>query len=1012
MAIIGVASVRIKPDLTEFRKELTAGLKAIKAEVEVNVQANITKAKAQIEEFVRKESGQTIKKKVELDKNSLKSVATGLATLGAGAAKISAISLAFVAIMSVAQSLGPLLVQAAGAALLIPGALAVVAAGFAAVKLGAEGAKRAFATLKPTIDALKSSVSATFEKSLLPAMKNLRVVLPGLTTGLQNVAKAVGESASSFTAMLRAGNNVKILNSILNTSATVIRQVGAALAPIGQAFINVANIAGPFLVSLTSGFASAAQRVADFTGSAEGIVKIQGWIQGALDAFRTLGQIVTQVVGIFAALFSGLSAGAGNLGSGLLPVLTAINRALSDGAGRAALEALGRAFSALGQSIAGTIGPAITAALPTLTRFFNFVADHADTFGPILVAFGAVALVVSKLGPLFSILTSIIGPLFTLIRANPIILLVTGLVAALAAGGQLTPILELIGSVIQRLASAIMPVLNRVFDAFIAGITPLIDAILPALGQIFDQLIPVIEQIASVIGDGLVAVLQALAAPAKTLIDAILPVIVDLVTQMAPVIKDVVAAFGELIVALAPVIGLLAGLIATILPPLISLIVAILVPLVKFGLTLVTIVVKAITAVVDAIVAVIDWFKNLGSNASSIGDKIGSFFSTIGEFFSGIGSKIASAGAAILDFFKGLPGKIGSFLASLPGIIGNALLNAMKFALNAVVQGIEWILAELIALPFQIIYIIGQAGKAIWEGIQAAFEFLKTNIPIWIGNVITFFQELPGKIMDAISSLIESVGNFFKDMWDRAILWTAQKVVELQDWAKGLPERIMNAINSLFSSLGNFFKDTWNKAVNVVKEGAGNVVDFVKSLPGKILDALGDFGSMLFNAGKAIIKGLVDGIKAAAGAVAGAVGDVLAKARSLLPFSPAKRGPFSGKGWTLYSGMSISQALADGITASGKYAVQATENLMAQVAGVQVPDLAGDLASMNSGLSSSLSSNLNASIDATANLSQTPIVIEVAGDENGLKQFVQVQVKDSNRGIVRRSLAGTGVASQ
>ena len=1011
MAIIGVASVRIKPDLSEFRKELNAGLKAIKAEVEVNVQANISKAKAQIEEFVRKESGQTIKKKVELDKNSLKSVAGGLASLGAGAAKISAVALAFVAITAAAQSLGPLLVQAAASALLIPGALAVVVAGFAAVKLGAEGAKRAFATLKPTIDALKTSVSASFERALIPAMNNLKTILPALTRGLQGVATAVGGAATKFTIMLKSTENISKLNQILVTSARVIQNIGAALAPIGQAFINVANIAGPFLLSLTSGFASAAQRVAEFTGSAEGIVKIQGWIRGALDAFRTLGQIVTQVVGIFAALFSGLSAGAGNLGSGLLPVLTAINKALSDGAGRAALEALGRAFSALGQSIAGTIGPAITAALPTLTRFFNFVADHAETFGPLLVAFGAIALVVGKLGPLFSVLTSIIGPLFTLIRANPIILLVAGLVGALAASGQLTPILQMIGSVIQRLATAIMPILNKVFDAFVKAITPIIDAVLPVLGQLFDALVPVITQLAGVIGDGLVTVLQALAGPAKTLIDAILPVIVDLIKQLAPVISDIIKAFGELIVALAPVIGLLAGLIATILPPLISLIVAIIVPIVKFAGVLITLVVKAITAVIDAIVAVIDWFKNLGSNASSIGDKIGSFFSTIGQFFANIGSKIAEAGGAILDFFKGLPAKIGTFLASLPGIIGNALLTALKFGLNAVVQGIEWILAEFIALPVQIVVGLFKLGELIGQAFIAAFDFLKTNIPIWIGNVVDFFAELPGKIYNAIVSLLETIGTFFKDLWDRAIQFTAQKIVELINWARGLPDRLMAAINSLLSSLGNFFRDTWNRAVQAVRDGAGAVVEFVKSLPSKIIGALGDFGNMLFNAGKNIIMGLINGIKSAAGAVVGAVGDVLAKARSLLPFSPAKRGPFSGKGWTLYSGMSISQALADGITASGKYAVQATEKLMAQVAGVQVPDLAGDLAAMNSGLSSSLSSNLSASVDATANLTQTPIVINVVGDENGLKQFVDVQVGENNRGIVRRTLAGTGAVS-
>jgi hypothetical protein len=40
---------------------------------------------------------------------------------------------------------------------------------------------------------------------------------------------------------------------------------------------------------------------------------------------------------------------------------------------------------------------------------------------------------------------------------------------------------------------------------------------------------------------------------------------------------------------------------------------------------------------------------------------------------------------------------------------------------------------------------------------------------------------------------------------------------------------------------------------------------------------------------------------------------VLSGARDLLPFSPAKEGPFSGRGWTLFSGRSIMTGLAEGI---------------------------------------------------------------------------------------------------
>jgi len=88
---------------------------------------------------------------------------------------------------------------------------------------------------------------------------------------------------------------------------------------------------------------------------------------------------------------------------------------------------------------------------------------------------------------------------------------------------------------------------------------------------------------------------------------------------------------------------------------------------------------------------------------------------------------------------------------------------------------------------------------------------------------------------------------------------------------------------------------------------------------------------MLFNAGKAIIQGLINGIKNAAGAVAGAIGDVLAKARRLLPFSPAKEGPYSGRGWVLYSGMSIPLAIADGIRRMAGSAISEAAALAAAV---------------------------------------------------------------------------------
>jgi hypothetical protein len=84
----------------------------------------------------------------------------------------------------------------------------------------------------------------------------------------------------------------------------------------------------------------------------------------------------------------------------------------------------------------------------------------------------------------------------------------------------------------------------------------------------------------------------------------------------------------------------------------------------------------------------------------------------------------------------------------------------------------------------------------------------------------------------------------------------------------------------------------------------------VGKLPGKARSALGSLGSYLYTSGKALISGFVRGIEAEAGAAESAAHNLVSRVRSYFPFSPAKQGPFSGKGWVSYSGAAIGTALA------------------------------------------------------------------------------------------------------
>lgn len=105
-------------------------------------------------------------------------------------------------------------------------------------------------------------------------------------------------------------------------------------------------------------------------------------------------------------------------------------------------------------------------------------------------------------------------------------------------------------------------------------------------------------------------------------------------------------------------------------------------------------------------------------------------------------------------------------------------------------------------------------------------------------------------------------------------------------------------------------------------------VGFVGSLPGRALSALGNLGGFLVGAGHSLIMGFWNGIRNAFAWVKGQVSNLLGSLRNLLPFSPAKEGPFSGAGYTDRSGKALMQDFAKGITSEEGHVVGALESTL------------------------------------------------------------------------------------
>lgn len=742
----------------------------------------------------------------------------------------------------------------------------------------------------------------TSKAVLLPAaLAPLLGVVGGLIIALPALAAvggvALGAIALGMDGIKRAFKPLS--DDIDALKAKVSSSFESALAPAVAKMPALFGAATTGLQAMATALGGLVTRLTSMLTTSENLAKIRDLFIQTAFFIKAMGPGIQQFTQGFL-----------NLGAAVAPQLEKLGAAIGGIFG-----SIGQAFDRLSQL--GLVTPAINGLIQVFGALGHLI-------GPILEIFGRLAATLQ--GPLATVINAIASGLQAAMPGiqafadgigKAFVALAPALQAILPLVGQVA---GLIGGVLGTAISVLAPPLTKLIQGLSAGLAPVLPAIAQAFTDLGAALGPVLDQLAVALVDGLNQLLP------------IIPQLLGAITQLAPV-------FLQLVSAVIPLLPPLVQLVATILPGLIRLWLLVEKPSLEFALVIVNQVVPALltflSIVQNVVTGVVNFFTDFDTNVSAIWDHIVSFFSgiadSIGSFFSGIGSKIVGWFQAGVDFLTALPGKVGEWLASLPGIVGNALLEAGKAMLNAAIQGVEWVLAEFIALPFQIIFGLAALGQMLWDAAVSAFNAFINGIVTTAEGLWAFVTSIPGRIRDGIHAVID----FMRDTGTNAIQSFINSLVSTAAGVWSFITSIPGRIRSGLSSLGQTLRDAAVNGFNNFRDGlistAQGVWAFISSVPGRIWGALGDVGGMLFEAGKRIIQGLINGIKNAAGAVAGAIGDVLAKARRLLPFSPAKEGPFSGRGWVLYSGMSIPLAIADGIRRTAGNAISEAAALAAAV---------------------------------------------------------------------------------
>lgn len=335
--------------------------------------------------------------------------------------------------------------------------------------------------------------------------------------------------------------------------------------------------------------------------------------------------------------------------------------------------------------------------------------------------------------------------------------------------------------------------------------------------------------------------------------------------------------------------------------------------------------------------------------SSGLADAVGNSLSSIADF----GAKAADGISQLMESFdeSSAMEAAATVIDTVAGFIGHLADQAGEYLMPVLEAAGEALSAFFQAVADAQVWLeplatfLGDVLVAALEVVVAAFTFAVDTVTLLVNAVTEFVNFLMG-VPASVQSFVDQVGAFFGQLPDLVGGFLAGVIASIGAWVSGIVAQAVQAGSQFLSSVGSFFGQLPGQVGGFLSSVIGAVGGWVSSMGGKAAEAASTFGSNLINglmgivgqaqsAGRAIIQGVIDGITGMIGAAGSAIEGVLSTMASYLPHSPAKRGPFSGKGWTPYSGRAIVHGLAEGIAELADEPANAMASVMEGISATQ-----------------------------------------------------------------------------
>ena len=951
MASIGKMSIRVFPDTSKFKADLKKDLAALKGQLRTAVdvearvdQASLVQTKARlagiakdfkthvtVDAQTRKASAalgvltrpRTAEVRVVLQ--GLDAAKAGLASLaggnvasvgfghakevasnfdriavsaGAAATKIAAMSAAMSAMAGNAAMVAVSMAQISGAGLALPGIMSGFLVGLASSADGLQnillaigelqgGYNGGFGWLEDALSTARYLHNEDFWSAGKVGLKDLleNGIKPFLDEYVK-LGKITGVFWSEFfrgmsNGIVAVGGMAQLFKPLHDSFA--IASEGAA--PFMEAMVRLGAVGGEYLPRMAAAFTEVSNAFLSWVTQAQETGRINEIIDRGITNAKLFGGILVDVAGVINGVAKAAEAAGGGGLQGLAAAFDAINKAVN---------------GPLMQGALTTVFEGAFAGMKNLTPGLSSLAGAFEQLAP------TISRSMEKAGAVVSILLDgIAQALRNPAIADGVNKMFDGLVKAAI---ELAPAFSAAAPAVGALLGAI----GEILPIMAPLVTQIVQGLAPAFADFKSSLAPVVEVLAKGLSEALKIILPVVADVVKALAEfmrnnpqlaATILAVVGALAPLAPIIGTVVSIVGTIasvIGAILPVIGAVAGVLAGLSAPVLAVVAGI-------GL-LVAAFVTALASSEPFRNSLAQIFQGLVTMVQPIIAAVIPVLVQIGQAFIGMVTTVIGALVPLVTTIVEIAAQIISFLAPIVAFLIQTFSPAFEFigkTVSDIFGFIGKVISDAINIITGILNVFLSALRGDWEGAWNGLLNVLKGILDFIVNTIT-------GAFDVVMHIFENLAKMLVDIW-----------------------------TNLWNGIGDFVVGAWNGITKAIGDGVGSAVEFVKSMPGKIKDGLGNLGGLLLDSGKALIGGFIDGIKSMIGGAKDAVGGVLKAIGDFFPHSPAKVGPFSGRGYTTHSGKALIGDFAGAIRAgrdevadAAGYALGGADFSVASVAGL------------------------------------------------------------------------------